>query len=343
MMSKFSTLFLWFTVIALLCWQIPSAYNLYTMEHVNPPFTLYSALQGEFLTIKHLDGNTSKESLSGKVFTDKEFDSLLPAFYVRQLVTDGRFPSTLHGQQVTPQLLQQHNFNFRHVPSDINAPKVALYPLLESMSKRVELVTPPDLFRITDRGIEFVEMKTNEVDLQKSARFTTALRTAGFHFPACYINGNPTTRKEYDNGYLLTDAKGNLFHLKMTVGRPYVRSIDLPMDVHPNYLFVTEFTHKKTLGFFTDHENKFFLITPDYQVKRVDIPSFDPEKDYITIMGNLFDWTIRVVSGNTDKYYAIDNTTLRKIKSHKTTYEGQELPQLYFTSSLDKFVKPRLD
>lgn len=341
-MSKFSKLFLYITVAALALWQLPSGINLLTTEHVNPPFTIYSALQGEFMTTKQVEGRSIKSALSGKVFTDKEFDSLLPAFYVKQLVTDGRFPDSLHGVEVTPQLLQQHNFNFRTVPSDINAPKVGLYPLFESMSKRVELETPSDIFRITSNGIEFVVMNTNEIDTEKSSRFTEALSKAGFSFPANYVAGNPTTRKDYDNGYLLCDANKQLFHLKMTVGRPYVRAVELPTGVEPTHLFVTEFAHRNTLGFFTDSNNNFYTLTPDYKVRQIAIPSYNPEKDYITIMGNMFDWTVRVVSGNRDAYYAIDNNDYSLIKSHETTYEGGELPQLHFTSTQDKFVKPRL-
>ena len=45
----------------------------------------------------------------------------------------------------------------------------------------------------------------------------------GFAFPACYASGNPTTRKDYDEGYLVLDANHKLFHLKCTKGRPYVQ------------------------------------------------------------------------------------------------------------------------
>ena len=49
-----------------------------------------------------------------------------------------------------------------------------------------------------------------------------------FRFPAIEIAGNPTVKKEYDEGYLLLDADRRLFHLKQVKGRPYVRAITLP-------------------------------------------------------------------------------------------------------------------
>ena len=49
-------------------------------------------------------------------------------------MSDERFPDTINGIAVTPKIVQTENFNFRSVPTDINAPSIGLYPLLESMS-----------------------------------------------------------------------------------------------------------------------------------------------------------------------------------------------------------------
>lgn len=51
-----------------------------------------------------------------------------------------------------------------------------------------------------------------------------------FRFPAIEIVGNPTVKKEYDEGYLLLDADRRLFHLKQVKGRPYVRAITCRKD-----------------------------------------------------------------------------------------------------------------
>lgn len=87
---------------------------------------------------------------------------------------------------------------------------------------------PEDAFRFTDKGIEFIRMETNRIDEAKSKLFTEMLVQKGFAFPASYASGNPTTRKDYDEGYLVLDANHKLFHLKCTKGRPYVKLIQLP-------------------------------------------------------------------------------------------------------------------
>ena len=46
------------------------------------------------------------------------------------------------GYEVLPKIVQTENFNFRSAPTDINTPSIRLYPLLESMSGRVDLKMP---------------------------------------------------------------------------------------------------------------------------------------------------------------------------------------------------------
>ena len=41
-----------------------------------------------------------------------------------------------------------------------------------SMSGRVDLSMPDDVFRVTSKGLEFIGMKTNTVDTDKSQLFT---------------------------------------------------------------------------------------------------------------------------------------------------------------------------
>ena len=228
-MRRFSTILLYVTIAFLLLWQLPWCYNFFVVKPDKTPFTLYSFVIDDFAQIGQEEGKgTVRRDLSGNIYTEAAFDSILPMFYFRQLMSDERFPDTIKGIAVTPKLVQTENFNFRSVPSDINAPSIGLYPLLESMSGRVDLKMPDDVFRITSKGIDFIDMATNSINPEKSLLFTEAMRKKGFHFPATEIAGNPVVKKEYDEGYLLLDANRCLFHLKQVKGRPYVRAIALP-------------------------------------------------------------------------------------------------------------------
>ena len=244
-MTRFAKIFFWFLVTVLVLWQLPWAIDYLTVKPANTPFTLYSEVLGDFAMIGHDDKEPLYLDRRGKHYTRREFDSLLPLFYARQLMTDGRFPDTVAGRPVTLREVQQASFIFRSTPKDLNRPSPGIHFLLESLSGRVDLTMPSDAFRLTERGVEFIDMASNRIDSAKSARFTATMRRKGVRFPVREIAGNPTARKEYDEGYVLLDADGRLFHLKMVQGRPYVRAVELPEGVRLRHLFITEFRSRR--------------------------------------------------------------------------------------------------
>lgn len=342
-MKLFSHILLYITIALLAVWQLPWCYSFLAAKPSKVPFSMYSSILGDFLSMEHEDGKGMvRYDSSGKAYTQEQADSLLPFFYLRQLMADERFPDSINGRAVTPREVQLTNFSFRSTPSDINACQTGLFPLLESMSGRVELTMPDDVFRITEKGIEFIRMRTNTADTGKSRLFTEAMVKKGFIFPARTVAGNPTTRKEYDEGYLLLDNEGKLFHLKQTKGRPYVRAISLPGEFHARHLFITEFKDHKTLGFLTDAENNFYVLrNKSYDVIKTGIPSFIPEEDALSIFGNMFDWTVCVKTARAEKYYALNADDYSLIKSISFSKKNKEMPGLHFTSPQDKYVRPR--
>lgn len=343
-MKRFSTILLYVTIAFLLLWQIPWCYNFFAVKPAKTPFTLYSSVIGDFTMMGQEEGKTIRRDLAGNIYSEAAFDSILPMFYFRQLMSDERFPDTINGIAVTPKIVQTENFNFRSVPSDINAPSIGLYPLMESMSGRVDLKMPDDVLRITAQGIEFIDMASNSVKTEKSLLFTEAMTKKGFRFPAREIAGNPTVKKEYDEGYLLLDTDYRLFHLKQVKGRPYVRAIALPEGLKIKHLYLTEFRNKKTLAFMTDTDNAFWVLkSRTYDIIKSGIPSFNPETDALTIIGNLFDWTVRVTTPTHDNYYALDAGNYSLIKKLENESDVYFMPGITFTSYSDKYVMPRFE
>ena len=120
-MKRFSTLLLYVTIAFLLLWQLPWCYNFFVVKPEKTPFTLYSFVIGDFALMGR---KREKEPYvaAGNIYSEAAFDSILPMFYFRQLMSDERFPDTINGIAVTPKIVQTENFNFRSVPTDINAP-----------------------------------------------------------------------------------------------------------------------------------------------------------------------------------------------------------------------------
>lgn len=344
-MKRIATILLYITVALLIIWQIPWWYNYLRADASREPFTIYSQLLGDFIITDHDEGTMTYRSGQGGQYSREEVDSLLPTFYYRQLLTDGRLPDTLYGEAVTPQLIQQGAVTFRCSPRTLAAPAVALYPLLESASRRVKLEMPEDLFRITGQAIEFVDMKSNQTDKAKSALYTKLFQEKGFAFPAQRIAGNATAQKEYDNGYLLIDQGGKLFHLKQMAGKPYLRAIDLPEGVEAAEAFVWELPSRRHIGLISTRDHQLYLIEREgYRPCRLGIPSWDPHREDLTIIGNDLDsYTLKVSTADATSYYALDATDYTLLNTLQVDHPERTIPGLHFTSRLDSWVKPRLD
>ena len=341
-MTRLSRLFLILILIILGVWQLPWCYAFLTAKAARQPFVMYSSLLGDFLLTGYdeADGLTRHDT-QGRTYTEAEADSLLPLFYMRQLVADERFPDSLLGRPVSPREVQQTSFSFRMRPSAVNAPASGIWFLMESRPRRVELEMPDDAFRFTREGIEFITMETNTVDREKSDRFTRVMREKGFRFPPRQVAGNPTTMKEYDNGYLLLDAAGQMFHHKRVAGQPYVKALTLPEGVEPQHVFVTEFRDRLLLGFMTDARHRLHAVKADGSVVLTGIPAYDPERDDFLVFGNLLDWTVCVSSPGTAHYYALRADDYTLLKSFDLPTDDGYVPGLSFTSPTDQYVRPR--
>ena len=74
------------------------------------PFTLYSEVVGEFVSLDNSGEEGSRYyDYAGREYTESEFDSVLPSFYYRQLVMDGRLPDSIHGVAVSPSMLEEQS------------------------------------------------------------------------------------------------------------------------------------------------------------------------------------------------------------------------------------------
>lgn len=342
-MTRLGKLFFGLLVVVLLLWQVPWAVNYLAAKRNATPFTLYSEVLNDFALIRRDNGGIEYADRRGNRYEQRQFDSLLPLFYARQLVADGRFPDSIGGRAVSPREAQAATFVFRSTPQGVNTPAPGIRFLLESMSGRVDLAMPADAFRLTDDGIEFIDMASNRVDRQKSARFTEVMRRKGVRFPVTELSGNPTTRKEYDEGYVLLDADRRMFHLKMVQGRPYVRAIALPEGVRPEHLFITEYHSRRTLALLTDDRARLYAVCmPGYEVRRVEGVSYDPERESISIIGTLLHWTVCVEGDSAERCYAVAADNLALLDTLSYPLSGRHLPGLAFTSSQDNYVRPRL-
>ena len=300
--------------LIMLAWLLPALYELVKPRTEKTPFVVYSCLDSTFIKMEVQDKQVHYIDFRGQEFSKSEADSLLPLFAFRQLVAEGRLPDSLSGVALTPKLIQQNSFHFKTSPKQLNKPAVGLYTMLESASGRVDLQLPPDVFRLTIDGLEFIDCETNTINKAKSLSFSRELTKHGFIFPVQLIWGNGTTRKDYDNGFLLTDSQDRLFQLKMVKGTPWVREIQCPIsNIQFKQVFTIEPANRKWIGLVVSSDNKLFVVNKDGQTQMVGIDAYDPQSMQITITGDLFHWTITEYTATDSRYYAVDANTFEQV------------------------------
>ena len=299
--------------LIVLAWFLPALYELVFPRTDKTPFVVYSCLDSTFIRFETANKQVRYIDFRGQEFSKSQADSLLPLFAFRQLVAEGRLPDSLYGVALTPKLIQQNSFHFKTSPKQLNKPAVGLYTLLESASGRVDLTLPPDVFRLTKEGLEFIDCETNQINKAKSLSFSRELTKNGFVFPVQLIWGNSTTRKDYDNGFLLTDTNDRLFQLKMVKGTPFVREISTENTQGWKQVFTVEPANRALIGLAVSNDNQLFVVTKEGKTVAVGIDAYDPQEMQITIVGDLFHWTITEYTASDSRYYAVDARTFEQV------------------------------
>lgn len=357
----------------MLTWLLPALYELLSPRTDKTPFVLYSCLDSTFIRFETHGKQIRYVNSRGEQFTKAETDSLLPLFSFRQLVAEGRLPDSLFGVALTPKLIQQNTFHFKTSPKQLNKPAVGLYTMLESASGRVDLTLPSDVFRLTEDGLEFIDCETNSVNRAKSLSFSRELTKHGFTFPVHQIWGNGTTRKDYDNGFLLTDANDRLFQLKMVKGTPFVREIDRTNAIAGSNarftnVFVIEPANRALIGLVVDENHRLYAVRSNATLAPIGqqtspslVPctlspctlTYSPQEMQITIVGDLFHWTITEYTATDSRYYAVDANTFELVASEIIPDPERPLAQrlerillplrLRFTSWRTQLITPSLN
>lgn len=94
----------------------------------------------------------------------------------------------------------------------------------------------------------------------------------------------------------------------------------------------------------TDVNNALYVLkNRTYDLVKTGIPTFNPETDALTIIGNMFDWTVRVTTQASDNYYALNADDYSLIKSLENESNIHPMPGITFTSYKDKYVMPRFE
>ena len=318
-MIKFSRYLLVATGILVASIALPSLFWTIFEKVPRSPNIFYSCITEDFVIV---DGTTRK-SPEGIEYTSDEYEKILPLMFFRQLMTDGTMPDSINGVFIEAPSISRASSFYRYTPKRLDAPVSSLWPMFESQSGKVNLSMPEDYFRIGKR-MEFIVARTNEVNEEKSALFTSALSEKGFSFPARIIAGIPTTRKSCDEGYFITDSQGSLFNVKMIKGQPGVVRIETPEDLDIVYIEAVDIRSKEYYCYvFTRNKGIFMVMDEVYDLQRLPVDGFNPYIHTFRLYADLFNKCITVMGSNWYEAIAIDDM-YNVVATH-----GEEWEDLY--------------
>jgi len=306
-MVKLSRYILVFIGIMAAAIAIPQLYWTIFREAASTPNIVYSRVLDDFMMIKRQDGLLVRMDAQGNVYSRSDFEEKLPLLFFRQLYATGEMPDTIDGVPMNHSELSLHSSNFTFRPVDMNTPRPVLWPLLESRSGRVGLELPEDYFRLKDR-IEFIVAETNSVKKGKSRVFNDALIAEGFEFPARLIGGLPTARKNEEEGYFVKDNSGDIFHLMMVRGEPFVKRIDIPEHKNIVHIECVDLATREYYAFlFTDDNDIYLLMQDEYRLQRLPIKGYDREIHRLRVREDLLHKTITITGDDHTRVTVADS------------------------------------
>lgn len=348
-----------------LSWFLPWLYALATPAPSSSPFCSFSPVNGKWIVsrsfpgekpvIEVIDSLLPDGTMHTTPITREQRDSLVPQMYYKELLAHDALPESVAGHAVSAHELRMHELMLNTSARDVVKEQPGVWMMMESMPVRVDLSDADQVFRFpASGGIEFVDMATNSVNRKRSQRFTEIMSKRGFTFPARDLSANVTSRKAYDEGYLMVDAASKVFHVKQRAGMPYVSAVDMPHGVKASKVFILEEMNRDILGFITDTDNRPYMLEREgYRVLPLPIESINPREENVLIMGNLFNFTFRITRGNTTRWIAVERgpegyrllgeytfnapaTAASKIADYVFPYV------LSFTTTADSLAYPRI-
>lgn len=333
--------------VLLAAWMVPWVYRLATLKPFRAPFTLYSCVVDDFVSVLPDGSDIAFEDTKGNTYVGKDADTLLPLFYYTSLIQRGIMPDSLKGRAVVASELDANRIIKSTDIKDINKRKPAVWQLMESQPERMELEDPEFVMASRRDGLHLIRMETNTEDEALTAAFASALD--GFAHPVLMAAGNVTDRKSYDEGYLLSDSDGELWHLKLASGAPVARKLDFRGTKPVKLLMVTEEDNRKTLGYVVDGDDRMSMLLPDGTFVPTEV-RFDPTKKDMLLVADMLNYTIKVSDNDGADFYALDADDFSLVDTLHRDYPEDTRAnvckwlfplRLYFVSGDDSYVRAR--
>ena len=297
---------------------LPALFDKIWTRKSEAPLVFFSPVQKAFVYQKSLGGHQFiYADERGREFDRGAFEDLLPFVYFRNYELRNEGPLTLEGRIFDRETIRSQRQSFEIKARDLKGsrPQIALYPLFNNDPGIAMIPFPEDVFRFTEKGMEFINADTNRKDEALSKRFTESLKEKGFTFPATLISGNPTNLKPFDEGYFVKDSQGGVFHIRRVMDQPDIRKTDIPADMGILDIAVSENQRREFYGILITERSGLFLIAWDsYELIPLPSDGFDPRRMDMKLLVNPLYRTL-ILTGEDRVHATVMDTEYQPLKS----------------------------
>jgi len=343
-MKQIGKIFMWVCAALLVLWMVPRIVRLAALRSYSTPFTLYSPIIDGFVWRADTDDKFAMEDQQGNIYRGKDSDTLVPLFYYSDLAVRGLLPSEIKGKTITVDEIQRNRVIEMRRPTDLNKPSRPVYLLMESVPEREGELEDAEYALICRKdGFHIFEMAENKEDSELTSQIGQL--TSGFAHPASLVAGNPSHHKSYDEGYLITDANGVLWHIKLADGQIVAENFGKKGDLR--HIMITEEDNHQTLGFLFGTDDSLSMLLPDGSVVPTEVKC-NPLKQSFMVIGDIVCYTIKVSDSDGEKFYALNTDDFSLIDTMERSYPDEKTfwdyicpIRLVFTSASDQYIYPR--
>jgi len=325
LISKFAIFVLILLSFFTLSFYLPKIYKDLVSDDSLSTYVFYSNKDKKFVYKKHFGEHnfTYKDNL-GNNLEAKEFEESLPFVYWRNLDIQKKLPVTIdnivYDKRTIKKARQSFKFDYRDFKQ--NHKQIKFYPLFNPNSK-IGMIPFPNLMFTLKNDFSVYNSESNKVDRVLSKEYTNILKKNNFSFPAKIIAGKTTNIKPLDEGYFILDSKKNLFHMKLSDDKMYIKKIIYDKNIQIKYIKISENRKKEFYGIVLDSKDRVYVISYDnYNFIKLPIENFYSKNMKLEIYANPINKLIRY-ENNKETYAVVLDKEFNFIDKYKI-----DIPQI---------------
>ncbi|WP_418185298.1 DUF4857 domain-containing protein [Aliarcobacter vitoriensis] len=266
-------------------------------------YIFYSDIVEDFVYQKNFGAHQFEYGIkNSKTFSQKEYEDTLPFVYYRNLELQNRLPVVIKDRIFNKNEIRDTKLSFDYQPRYLEEKEIDFFPLFNPQSTIAMIKFAEEFFGFFDKEVKIYDFDNKYLE-DFSNKLSKNLQELNFVFPAKKIFGKPTNIKPFDLGYLIIDNDNKMFNLRKYDNEIILKEIKKDKDIEVEYIYISENRQKNFSGYAIDKNNNFYLLSWDFEFKKLDLPKFDYKNMRLRFISEPTHYLVRYDDGK--NYFAV--------------------------------------